>query len=148
MAFEDAVRSVREFDLGDLDLDNVGSWPTPIKVLVWIILLVAVLVGGYYYHIEDMQLELARAQENEVKLKKDFEAKAFQAANLEYMACLETQFTAAKKTIEEGKVKDAESLKAAYEADVAAYNEAVSAEEALAGQFNTEIREFRAANPG
>jgi hypothetical protein len=31
---------------------------------------------------------------------------------------------------------------------VAAYNEAVSAEEALAGQFNTEIREFRAANPG
>ena len=74
--------------------------------------------------------------------------KTFQAANLEYMACLETQFTAAKKTIEEGKAKDAESLKAAYEADVAAYNEAVSAEEALAGQFNTEIREFRAANPG
>ena len=73
--------------------------------------------------------------------------KAFQAANLEYMGCLETQFTAAKKTIEEGKASDAEALKAAYEKDVEAYNEAVSAEEALAGQFNTEIREFRAANP-
>jgi hypothetical protein len=73
--------------------------------------------------------------------------KAFQAANLEYMGCLETQFSAAKKTIEEGKASDAEALKAAYEKDVEAYNEAVSAEEALAGQFNTEIREFRAANP-
>jgi hypothetical protein len=73
--------------------------------------------------------------------------KAFQAANLEYMGCLETQFTAAKKTIEDGKASDAEALKAAYEKDVEAYNEAVSAEEALAGQFNTEIREFRAANP-
>ena len=73
--------------------------------------------------------------------------KAFQAANLEYMGCLETQFTAAKKTIEEGKASDAEALKAAYEKDVEAYNEAVSAEEAMAGKFNTEIREFRAANP-
>ena len=69
MAFEDAVRSVREFDLGDLDLDNVGSWPTPIKVLVWIILLVAVLVGGYYYHIEDLQLQLADVEKKDITNK-------------------------------------------------------------------------------
>lgn len=83
MAFEDAVRSVREFDLGDLDLDNVGSWPTPIKVLVWMLLLIAVLVGGYYYHIEDLQLKLADVEKKEVSLRKDFEKKAFQAANLD-----------------------------------------------------------------
>lgn len=83
MALEDTVRSLREFDLGDLDFENVGSWPTPAKVLVWAALLIAVLVGGYYYHIKDLQLALATEQEREVSLKKEYEKKAFQAANLE-----------------------------------------------------------------
>jgi type IV pilus assembly protein PilO len=83
MALEDAISSLREFDLGDLDFDNVGSWPALIKALVWLVLLIAVLVGGYYYHVEDLQLELAEIEKKEVALKKDFEKKAFQAANLE-----------------------------------------------------------------
>ena len=83
MALEDTMRSMREFDLGSLDFDNIGSWPTPIKVLIWVVLLVAVLAAGYYYHIEDMQLELARVETKEVELKKEFEKKAFQAANLD-----------------------------------------------------------------
>ena len=83
MAFEDTMRSLREFDMGDLDFDNVGSWPLPIKLLVWTLLLVVVLVVGYYYHIEDMQLELASAEKKEETLRTDFEKKAFQAANLD-----------------------------------------------------------------
>ena len=35
MAFEDTVHSVREFDFGNLDFDNVGSWPFPIKILMF-----------------------------------------------------------------------------------------------------------------
>jgi len=77
------MRSLREFDLADLNLDNVGSWPLPIKIVVWAILLIAVLVGGYYYHIEDLQKKLAESEAKEETLKKDFEKKAFQAANLE-----------------------------------------------------------------
>lgn len=83
MALEDTMRSVREFDLGNIDFDNVGSWPAPIKVFVWVVLLIAVLVAGYYYHIEDLQLQLAGVEAKEVALKKEFEDKAFQAANLE-----------------------------------------------------------------
>ncbi len=83
MALEDTVRSVREFDFGDLDFDNVGSWPTPIKVICWVAILVITLVLGYYYHIQDLQVSLEKAEKKEVKLKKDFEKKAFQAANLE-----------------------------------------------------------------
>jgi type IV pilus assembly protein PilO len=83
MALEDTMRSMREFDLGDLDLDSVGSWPTPIKVLIWAALLIAVLAGGYYWHVKDLQLALATEEAKEVALKKDFEKKAFQAANLE-----------------------------------------------------------------
>lgn len=83
MAFEDTMRSLREFELGDLDVDNVGSWPVPVKVLIWLVLLIAVSVGGYYYHIEGLQLQLAQGEEQEITLKKDFEKKAFEAANLE-----------------------------------------------------------------
>lgn len=98
MSFEDTLRSLREFDVNDLDFDNVGSWPMAVKGLVWAALVIAVLIGGYYYHIEDLQLELASAEATEVKLKKDFEAKAFQAANLEayrqQMAEMEESFGA------------------------------------------------------
>ncbi len=83
MAFEDTMRSLREFDINDLDFDNVGSWPFPIKLFIWALVLVGVIVGGYYYHIEDLQLALADEEKREEQLKKDFEKKAFQAANLD-----------------------------------------------------------------
>ena len=83
MAFEDTMRSLREFDINDLDFDNVGAWPIAIKLFIWVALLAAVVVGGYYYHIEDLQISLAKVEAEEVKLKKEFEAKAFQAANLD-----------------------------------------------------------------
>ena len=83
MAFEDTMRSLREFDVNSLDFDNVGSWPVPIKLFIWLVLLLAVLAAGYYYHVEDLQIQLAKVEKEEVELKKDFEKKAFQAANLE-----------------------------------------------------------------
>jgi type IV pilus assembly protein PilO len=83
MALDDTMRSLREFDINSLDFDNVGSWPLPIKLLIWVVLLLGVLAAGYYYHIEDLQLQLAKIEAEEVKLKKDFEEKAFQAANLD-----------------------------------------------------------------
>ncbi|MBA6413946.1 type 4a pilus biogenesis protein PilO [Parahaliea sp. F7430] len=83
MAIEDTLRSLREFDINDLDFENVGSWPTPVKAIASILLLVLVLVGGYYYHINDLQAQLAQETEKEQKLKQEFENKAFRAVNLE-----------------------------------------------------------------
>jgi len=83
MAFEDTMRSLREFDVNSLDFDNVGSWPIPIKIFIWVLLIAVVLAAGYYYHIEDLQAQLSKVEAEEVELKKDFEKKAFQAANLE-----------------------------------------------------------------
>jgi len=83
MAFEDTMRSLREFDINDLDFDNVGSWPLPIRVFIFVVVLMAVLAAGYYYHIEAMQQQLAKEEQQEEKLKKEFEKKAFQAANLD-----------------------------------------------------------------
>jgi type IV pilus assembly protein PilO len=83
MAFEDTMRSLREFDINSLDFDNIGSWPIPIKVFIWVLMISLVLAGGYYYHIEELQTQLAKVEAQEVELKKDFEKKAFQAANLD-----------------------------------------------------------------
>lgn len=98
MALEDTLQSLRDFDVNDLDLDTIGTWPTAIKVIVWTIMLVIVLAIGYYYHIKALQETLIKEQEQEVKLKKDFESKAFQAANLDayrqQMAEMEESFGA------------------------------------------------------
>ena len=83
MALEDTMRSLRDFDLSDLDFDNVGSWPTPIKLFIWVVLLAAVLAAGYYYHVKDLQLQLTQVEAKEETLKKEFEKKAFEAANLD-----------------------------------------------------------------
>jgi type IV pilus assembly protein PilO len=83
MAFEDTLNSVREFDINDLDFENIGSWPAPIRLFIWVLLFALVMAGGYYYHIKDLQLQLAKSEAEEQRLKKDFEKKAFQAANLD-----------------------------------------------------------------
>ncbi|NQX88735.1 MAG: type 4a pilus biogenesis protein PilO [Halioglobus sp.] len=83
MALEDTLRSLREFDINSLEFENVGSWPTPIKALIWLVLFLIVMVGGYYYHIEGLQQQQAKVEAEEEKLKQDFEKKAFQAANLD-----------------------------------------------------------------
>lgn len=83
MTFENTINSLKEFDVNDLDLDNVGAWPLPIKIFIWAAIITAVLLAGYYNHIEGLQSQLAVAQTREVELKEEFEKKAFQAANLD-----------------------------------------------------------------
>lgn len=83
MAFADTLKSLNEFDLGDLDFDNLGSWPLAIKILTGLLLFGLLLTGGYYYHIEGLQNQLEGKQSEEADLRRDFERKAFEAANLE-----------------------------------------------------------------
>lgn len=73
--------------------------------------------------------------------------KAFQAANLEYMGCLEAGLSAAEAAVKSASEEEKASAQASYDKVVEAYNAAVSMEEEVAGQFNTEIREYKAANP-
>ncbi|MEJ2532531.1 MAG: hypothetical protein P8Y92_12095 [Halioglobus sp.] len=71
--------------------------------------------------------------------------KAFQAANLEYMGCLEPLVSAAQANVleEEG----SEEAVAAYKKLEETYNAAVSMEEEIAGAFNAQIKAYKAAHP-
>lgn len=83
MALADTFRALNEFDLADLDFENVGSWPLAVKVVAGVLVFVALAVAGYYYHIEGLQTQLAKVQNQELELKRDFEKKAFEASNLD-----------------------------------------------------------------
>ena len=98
MALSDSFQDLRDFDASDLDFENIGSWPTVIKVIVWVIAFIAVLVAGYFYFISDLRDDLAREQRTEKDLKVQYERKAFEASNLEayrkQMAEMEESFDA------------------------------------------------------
>ncbi|MEH6557521.1 MAG: type 4a pilus biogenesis protein PilO [Oceanicoccus sp.] len=83
MAFSDALQELKEFDVNDLNLDNMGSWPIAIKLIVWVIVFIAVLAVGYVYDVSDLQKNLEKEQKKELDLRSQFESKAYQAANLD-----------------------------------------------------------------
>lgn len=83
MALANTLKSLNELDLADLNFENLGSWPPAIKIFVGLVLFALLVTGGYYLHIEALQLQLENVRGEEVNLRRDFEQKAFEAANLE-----------------------------------------------------------------
>lgn len=77
------LESLRKIDVNDLDLNNIGSWPAAVKVIVCVLLTAAVLALGYNFHLRDLQTQLEQQAAQEESLKQQFATKAFQAANLE-----------------------------------------------------------------
>jgi type IV pilus assembly protein PilO len=81
------LEKINEFDVNNIDWENMGSWPVAGKAIFCSIIAVAILIGGYFMMLEPMGQKLTREIKQEVQLKKDFENKAFQVANLdEYKA--------------------------------------------------------------
>lgn len=83
MALQDTLEQLRSFDVGDLDVNNIGSWPTPVKAIILVLILALVLALGYFFYLTDKQKELEAAEKQEQGLRSEYESKAFQAANLE-----------------------------------------------------------------
>jgi len=74
---------INEFDINNIDWENMGSWPLVGKLTFCSIITVAILVGGYFMMLEPMSQKLTREINQETQLKRDFENKAFQVANLD-----------------------------------------------------------------
>ncbi len=83
MALQDTLEQLQNIDLNDLDFNNIGSWPSPIKIILMVLLFAAVMGGGYFYYLTDKQQLLEQAEMREQELRRDYESKAEQAANLE-----------------------------------------------------------------
>jgi len=83
MSLADSFKNLNEFDINDLDINNAGIWPTPVKVIVALILAGLIAGGGYWFFIKDQYVRLEQVQQTEQKLRKEYESKAYQVANLE-----------------------------------------------------------------
>lgn len=91
---------VRELidSLNNLDPENIGGWPAPAKILMWV--LAALLCGFlvYYFMLADSLASLEKERAQEVTLMQTYEKKAHDAAHLdaykEQLANMETTFGA------------------------------------------------------
>ncbi|MFG0382187.1 type 4a pilus biogenesis protein PilO [Pseudomonas sp. zbq_18] len=83
MSLAESIESLKKVDLAELDLNNLGSWPSAVKFITCVLLLVAALVLGYNFYLKDLQGSLDQRRAEEVALKEQFSSKAFQAANLD-----------------------------------------------------------------
>ncbi len=69
--------------INNLDFEDVGSWPTPIKIISGILLFILIVAAGWWFHHKGQQEQLEMLQAKEQELRTSFEFKQKKAANLE-----------------------------------------------------------------
>jgi len=82
MSLADSLKSLNEFDINDLDMNNAGIWPAPVKAIVLLLVFGLIMGGGYWFFIKDQFAQLDRVKSTELELRQNYESKAYQVANL------------------------------------------------------------------
>lgn len=72
-------------DLNNLTMENIGTWPIPVKVATVLLICAAVMGLGYWKLTTPKIEELKTAQNRELELRAEFEGKQQKAANLEVL---------------------------------------------------------------
>jgi len=66
-----------------LTMDNVGAWPMVPRVTLWLFVIAACAVGGWFGLWSGQKEQLEQLQAEEVKLKQEYRSKLQQAINLD-----------------------------------------------------------------
>ena len=77
MNFEEFQKSFQ-----DLDPNNFGNWPIPVKTVIIIALCAAALGAGYYFDTQHQMVDLKKVEYKENELFEDFKKKQWKAATL------------------------------------------------------------------
>jgi type IV pilus assembly protein PilO len=67
----------------DIEWSDIGSAPTTVRYVLLSVLLIGLVVAGYFLQIADKWDELERVEQQEFALRSEFENKQQKAANLE-----------------------------------------------------------------
>ena len=73
----------KKFDLKNLDFNNAGSWPMPVKLVACAFLTVLLVALAWYFFVNDKRTALEGLEGEELALREDFVVKQGRAANLE-----------------------------------------------------------------
>ncbi|WP_067862657.1 type IV pilus inner membrane component PilO [Neptuniibacter marinus] len=91
------------FDPNDMDFNAAGNWPIGVKIVCYLIVVVAICAAGWHFYITDKQSALKKEISKEQGLKAVYEEKAFQVANLDalrkQMEDVEEKFSELKKQL-------------------------------------------------
>jgi len=79
----ESFENLKNFDINELDFNNAGVWPAPVKAIFLLLVFGLVLGGGYWFFVKDLYAAVERAEETEQELREDYESKAHQVANLD-----------------------------------------------------------------
>ena len=70
-------------DLRNIDFSDLGSAPVSVRYILLSVLLILILIAGFFLFIDDKKIELEQFRQQELALMSDFEYKQQKAANLE-----------------------------------------------------------------
>ena len=70
-------------ELNELDFSNIGNWPTPVKLVLILIVCALCVAGWYNLDTKDQLKKLQRVEAKEQQLRTTFEEKQSKAANLD-----------------------------------------------------------------
>lgn len=70
-------------DLNNLEFDNIGDWPAPVKAMLLVVLAVVILVVGYVLDTSSQLKQLDNAKNAEQTLKQTYVMKQRKASNLD-----------------------------------------------------------------
>lgn len=83
MALKDTLEQLNNIDFANLDVNNIGMWPMPLKIALLVAAFLAAIGAGYFFYLTPKLDDQARLAREEQSLRQQFETKAGAAANLE-----------------------------------------------------------------
>lgn len=83
MAMNDTLEQIKNFDPNNIDFEKIGVWPVSAKIFVLVVLMIVIFSLTYYVKISDLNDELEGEKSKELSLRKSYETKSFEAANLD-----------------------------------------------------------------
>lgn len=83
MNFSESLENLKNFDINDLDFNNAGIWPAPVKAVFAILLFAMVFGGGYWFFVKDLYVQEDKVKQREVELREQYRDKAHRVANLD-----------------------------------------------------------------
>lgn len=103
MKLSESLQSLKGFDVNDLDINNAGIWPAPVKFIFVVIVFGAVIGGGYWFFVKDLFDSLAKVEREEKELRQQYETKAHKVVHLatykQQMVEMEETFEAMKRQL-------------------------------------------------
>jgi type IV pilus assembly protein PilO len=79
-----------DFDLNNLDFQRMGGWPTPVKAVFCVLIVVLIIGIGWWWKVQPKREELRTKEAQESELLQQFEYKQSKVVNLDaYRAQLE-----------------------------------------------------------